>query len=366
MENNHQKNYDELKDNTLDASTEKTVELIEFVKQKTNEASQKVDSSTWQELGIQEMKINTFPKYIKAIELIQKNINEGLKQATTIINTELMPNLEQLRIDSNKYDLLNNEENKEEKQSLQNAIANRKKLIEEITLKINRINIIDVEKELLEKKVKEEINITQMLNNEEIFADVDIDGDATTTTTQSSGNTVPWKTLGENYIVANTKLSAKDYASLVSKNKICETKDIDNYSGKCLSFAYTHAADLYKGYTKDTAKDASGYKYAGEFYDYIDNDKQKTLSKVYEQINQGKPVVMQVNGNKEGTSRHFVTVLGYKSSVTSGATIKEEDLLIMDSYDGNVERMDQKSSRFLITGAACNKKYSGYYLRLLK
>ena len=80
----------------------------------------------------------------------------------------------------------------------------------------------------------------------------------------------------------------------------------------------------------------------------------------------GKPVVLQVNGNKAGTSRHFVTVVGFKDGVVSGSTLQETDLLIVDSWDGELESMDTEKSRFMTTGAACHKDYSGYRLRVFK
>ena len=80
----------------------------------------------------------------------------------------------------------------------------------------------------------------------------------------------------------------------------------------------------------------------------------------------GRPVVVQVNGNKQGTSRHFVTVVGFKSSITDPSQLTEKDLLIIDSWDGKTERMDQANSRFFTSGADCHKSYSGYYLRVLK
>ena len=75
---------------------------------------------------------------------------------------------------------------------------------------------------------------------------------------------------------------------------------------------------------------------------------------------------MQVNGNKAGTSRHFVTVVGIKSDVKSADQVQESDLLILDSWDCQLERMDTNTSRFMTTGKDTNKSYSGYYLRIMK
>lgn len=82
------------------------------------------------------------------------------------------------------------------------------------------------------------------------------------------------------------------------------------------------------------------------------NSKQEVLANVYDQINRGKPCIIQVNGNTQGTSRHYVVVIGYKSSVTSRDTIKETDLLIIDVWDAKVEEVGTKGSgkRFMISG----------------
>ena len=100
--------------------------------------------------------------------------------------------------------------------------------------------------------------------------------------------------------------------------------------------------------------------------DFSDS-KEDTLKMIYSQIVQGKPVVIQVNGNKAGTSRHFVTVVGFRNSITDASALTEKDLLIIDSWDGKLERMDQANSRFMVTGAQCHKKdYSGYRMHYIK
>ena len=114
------------------------------------------------------------------------------------------------------------------------------------------------------------------------------------------------------------------------------------------------------------APDGASYMYATKFKAFTDDDKQVVLEKIYELINEGQPMVLHVNGNKEGTSRHYVTVVGYKDSVTSGSTMTEEDLLIIDSYDGKLERMDRSESRFIISGYDTGRTGYGYQLYILR
>ena len=177
--------------------------------------------------------------------------------------------------------------------------------------------------------------------------------------------TKEYKTGDQKWTVVDTKTNLKDYEELI-KGKISQNADKEKYSDKCLSFAETHAYTLYSGKTSDTADSASAYKHSGQFVSYKTDDKQEALNKIYTEISNGRPVVIQVNGNKAGTSRHFVTVVGFKDTVTDPSKLTEKDLLIIDSWDGKIERMDQTNSRFLTTGKDTHKNYSGYYLRVLK
>lgn len=177
--------------------------------------------------------------------------------------------------------------------------------------------------------------------------------------------TVSIDLLGGTWVVAKTKNELQNYASYVSNNGIKQDVDVGKYGDSCLSFSYTHAYDLYAG-TKTTTAQAGDYAHSYSFQDFINDDKGRVLEKIYSEIMSGRPVILQVNGNKEGTSRHFVTVVGFKNGITSAESLTEKDLLIIDSWDGNIERMDTSTSRFMTTGAACGKEYSGYRLRIFK
>ena len=171
--------------------------------------------------------------------------------------------------------------------------------------------------------------------------------------------------LSDSWVVPTTKQDVASYASYV-QGKISQNANTAAFNDKCLSFAETHAYALYTGNTGDSAERASNYPHSGAFTSWFSDSKEDTLKKVYSEVVQGRPVVIQVNGNKAGTSRHFVTVVGFRGNVSDSGQLSEKDLLIIDSWDGKLERMDQANSRFLTTGKACGKSYSGYYLRVLK
>ena len=172
------------------------------------------------------------------------------------------------------------------------------------------------------------------------------------------------KDIGGTWVVAKTNQDFQSYDNYVLSKGVKQDSNKEKWGDKCLSFAEAHAYDLYHN-TKTPGQQASEYTRGG-YTDFMDDDKQVVLSKIYDEITSGRPVVLQVNGNKAGTSRHFVTVVGFKDGVISGATLKESDLLIIDSWDGKIERMDTSTSRFMTSGAQCRKTYTGYRLRVFK
>ncbi|MBE6148377.1 MAG: hypothetical protein E7167_02650 [Firmicutes bacterium] len=169
------------------------------------------------------------------------------------------------------------------------------------------------------------------------------------------------------YMVVESGISVKKFVSTMRSKGIYQAYNSSKYSGYCLSFAYFHAYALYTGNTSGTADTGMKYTRASHFTSYDNDNKQEVLKIIYSELTQGKPVVLQVNGNKAGTSRHYVTVIGMKKSVRSGSTMKDTDLLIFDAHQGTVRKIGTKGSgnRFLVTGAACRKKYSGYQIYYL-
>lgn len=226
-----------------------------------------------------------------------------------------------------------------------------------------------VQQQLLEKVNVDEVDITteegKTQLEEVILTDISqVQSEEPLNELIYGDNTVSINLLDGDWVVAKTNANLEEYLSHISSNGVCQDSDTSKYSDYCLAFSYVHAYDLYNN-SRGSAEDAGNYAHAGAFEDFIDDDKQTVLKKVYEEIMNGRPVVIQVNGNKAGTSRHFVTVVGFKKGVTAD-NITEQDLLIIDSWDGKLERMDTETSRFMTSGADCGKEYSGYRLRVLK
>lgn len=172
-----------------------------------------------------------------------------------------------------------------------------------------------------------------------------------------------WVVNKDEFYIINTK---NDVSSLEAKFRAGGIGSA-NFPDKCLSFAYTYAYLLVYGTSSQinslTGEKGASYSY-GSFTGYDTDNLVEYLQKTYELLSQNIPVIIHVSGNLEGTSRHYITAVGYRKGKTK-ETILQTDLLVVDSYDARLERMDASNSRFIITGYATGRKgASGYGYRM--
>ena len=329
-----------------------------------------VETSTWKEMGSSEITSSSFPKVAKTLNSLKTDISEYLKQAITSTNT-LYSKVSLLKTKDEEY-----ETKKEELSSLKrnepthydengNTTSSYSSWKRNVENKENDITKLEEECKKLQDESKALVNTINSIKLDEIVEDTPVTTSSGIDTT-NYGNTSTWAYDGVNYITANTKISVGDYVKHVAKNQICETKNYAKYNEHCLGFAYVHAYDMYAGITKDDAEDGYHWRHGTNYYDVTSDDKKTILKEIYNEVNKGNTVIVQVNGNKKGTSRHYVTVLGYNSRVKNADEITEDDLITLDSYDGKVKKLGTNGRRFMVTGAACHKKYSGYQIYKLK
>ena len=394
------KNYYEKLSSTKETSKVKYVS--EETVNKLKNLKGQISSSNWKELAVERLANGVIANIEDDSKVLDTNIVNSLNEARTMSYDELLPALEKLKDTDEKYDKVVNklktctESEKasltSEKASLEKLLKTYKNNVDNTVSKIKKVSSIKdahgshrpVYKILSRGLTLEKDDTGRLVNLQAAAGAATLSGvkkattssstksSSTTKSTSTGSNsssttgTVKLEALGGTWKVVNTKTSLTDYAKTVQQNKICQTNDTAKYGDYCLAFSYVHASNMKNGQV-DSAAAAGNYKHSGEFYTFVNDNKQVVLNKVYDEINKGNPVILQVNGNSKGTVRHFVTVVGYKDSVTSGSTITEKDLLILDSWDGQVERMDTSSSRFLTTGKSCGKKdYSGYRLQVMK
>ena len=165
-------------------------------------------------------------------------------------------------------------------------------------------------------------------------------------------------------VVAGTNLF--DYVDYIKNKKLYQLRNKTKRKGWCQNIAYCYCYGFYKNIQNYGESNLAHGNCGGKFDAFIDSNKNHVLEAVYNEITNGRPCIIQVNGDTKGTSRHFVVVVGFSSKVKSGSDLKETDLLILDPWDGKLYDMSQPGARFMTTGAKCDKDYQGYYMLYIR
>ena len=167
----------------------------------------------------------------------------------------------------------------------------------------------------------------------------------------------------ETYVLAKTKNDLDSFVRKV-KGKISQNADVTNCGSACLSFSLYHAYFIQYGNMNEmNLNDACNYNYPIRFDTIYNVNKQTILGMIFDEINTGRVIVMQVDNNNQG--RHFVLVVGYKRGVYNKSQLKEEDLIFIDSWDG-VLKTGKSSTRRMYSdsnkgGYRVDKIKSQYY-----
>ena len=150
---------------------------------------------------------------------------------------------------------------------------------------------------------------------------------------------------GVAYNVVNTPVDPITYADLVYDDVCTHPQGTDKYSGYCLCFCNYYVSGMIDGLTdidvtvaKKKYRTSKQLSYKTEKY----SDPNAMMARLYDLLNAGVPQILMVEAITHPGSRHFVTVVGYKSSVTRRDALRAEDLLVIDSFDGKLESMDPK------------------------
>ena len=184
---------------------------------------------------------------------------------------------------------------------------------------------------------------------------------STTNPTNSDGLFEDYKN-DNSYKILKLNKGWDEFYNQMRSNNVYEASNPAKYSDKCLSFAYYHAHAYYTGDYSGYANSAANYSRASHFKSFDDDNKKVILTRVYNELMKGKPVILQVSGTSL-TSRHYVTVVGMKKT-TNPSDPQETDFIMLDPYQGTLRDIGG-TGRVMITGAACGKTYSGYQIYYL-
>ncbi|MBR1385858.1 MAG: hypothetical protein IJ568_03395 [Bacilli bacterium] len=153
---------------------------------------------------------------------------------------------------------------------------------------------------------------------------------------------------GEEFLVCNTAISLDDYVKYINDNKMYQNKGF--MGSRCLELASIYAEDMISGtYTNKEAFKNSG------IYNRIDsvrsNSEEEILENVYNEVTSGRPVALQVSQMRGNGTRHFVTVVGFKNTVSGPSDLTPENILVLDDVDGRVQTLSERNRTLVKHGS---------------
>lgn len=156
---------------------------------------------------------------------------------------------------------------------------------------------------------------------------------------------------GQTFNVANTKINVDTYAEYLQKNKIYQNAGF--MGGDCMLLSQYYASDMLRGsYTsKDTMANHGGSPAVKMNERTKSSAQEPVMQYMYQELSQGHPVVLQVTQkNSYKGSRHLVTAVGFKSTVTSYQDLTPENILVLDCVDGKVQTLNERNRKLFAQG----------------
>ena len=163
--------------------------------------------------------------------------------------------------------------------------------------------------------------------------------------------------LGDFYMI-KTRIPVEEYEAYIQKNKMYQNAGL--LDGQCLILSQYYAMDLLSGKktSKSTMRDLGGAPAVKINEGCTSLTEDKVLDYVYNEVNEGNPVVLQVTQRLTASKgyRHLVTVVGYDKSVKSAADLTPDKILVLDCVDGKIQKLSERNRKLYNQ----NKKYLAY------
>ena len=170
------------------------------------------------------------------------------------------------------------------------------------------------------------------------------------TYTDSEGNT-------QKFYMIDTPTAVEDYEAYLQKYGIYQNAGL--LGSECMLLSQYYGCDLLRGtYTrKSTMQERGGSPATRMNEGCVSENEQDILNYVYNEVNEGNPVVLQVTQKMTYKGwRHLVTVVGYDSSVKSAEDLTPDKILVLDCVDGKVQRLSDRNRKLYNQGG----KYLAY------
>jgi hypothetical protein len=167
---------------------------------------------------------------------------------------------------------------------------------------------------------------------------------------------------GKEFWVVDTKISVQDYANYVYSHGLNQNAGL--LGGDCMLLSQYYAVDMLRGtYTsKGTMAATQGSPATRINNPCLSQNEQDVLNFAYNEINEGRPVVLQVTQirSNEGL-RHLVTMVGFTSDVKSAADLNPDNILVLDCVDGKLQTLGQAREQGGHARSLFNQGRKGYY-----
>ena len=175
-------------------------------------------------------------------------------------------------------------------------------------------------------------------------------GLATSASSQSALDSGTMRTFsynGKTFNITNSKLDLNEYQDYLQKNGLYQNAGL--LGGRCDMLSGYYAMDLLRGShtSKSTMQEGSGGSCYNINRTISDVDVEPIMQYTYDELSKGNPVVLQVTQKRSNEGlRHFVTVVGYSSNVTSYQDLTPENMLVIDCVDGKVQTLNERNRNY--------------------
>ena len=152
---------------------------------------------------------------------------------------------------------------------------------------------------------------------------------------------------GKTFNITNSSISLDDYQAHLQKNGLYQNAGL--LGSRCDMLSGYYAMDLLRGsYTsKSTMEAGSGGSCYNLNRTVSDVNVEPIMQYTYDELSKGNPVVLQVTQKRSNEGlRHFVTVVGYDSGVTSYKDLTPENMLVIDCVDGKIQTLNERNRNY--------------------
>ena len=163
----------------------------------------------------------------------------------------------------------------------------------------------------------------------------------------SSGAMRTYTYNGQTFNITNSSLDLNEYEDYLQDNGLYQNAGL--LGSRCDMLSGYYAMDLLRGsYTsKSTMENGEGGSCYNLNRTVSDENVEPIMQYTYDELSKGNPVVLQVTQKRSNEGlRHFVTVVGYSSNVSSYQDLTPENMLVIDCVDGKIQTLNERNRNY--------------------